>query len=505
MSSLRLALKLSLEKMTERTGASSTGGADGGSAGDGKKKMKKKKRKQSNNSGQEKKEMDDNSRSCSSYNNKKLEKWNEMFQRLQEFRKDHNGSCDVPRPYEQDLRLGNWVHSQRQNYKKGLLAKEQRDQLDAVGFQWILRLTGDYQWNAMFQKLRAYQRTHQGSSNVPQQYHSDPTLGYWVQTQRKYYKIDQLAKSRHDRLEALGFQWKIEMKDYWSEMFERLRAYQRDHDGCCNVPGKYRPDPKLGNWVVTQRQRYRTGQLSKDRRKKLEAIGFQWTAREHRETTFENQWKAMFQKLQAYQKEHGGKEYKEYIQDRTLRHWVSTQRKNYKKGTLTKCRHDKLVAIGFQWTGIEKRETEFENQWMEMFQRLQAYRQEHGGSFIVPSDFRHDPKLARWVQTQRKYYADGTLAKNRYDQLNAIGFCWPSRRKREREGSSYRHDVTQQKLEKASMKKRSLHKLGNAPAVVATSLKTAAGSAVKMEPQPSPSSVEKVGETEPQVRRWCWL
>jgi hypothetical protein len=41
------------------------------------------------------------------------EKWNAMFLRLLEYKKNHNGSTAVPQCYHDDQALGRWVHYQR--------------------------------------------------------------------------------------------------------------------------------------------------------------------------------------------------------------------------------------------------------------------------------------------------------------------------------------------------------------------------------------------------------
>ena len=157
----------------------------------------------------------------------------------------------------QDPQLGIWVSNQRQNYRKGLLAKKRLDQLEAIGFECISTRTGSGkplqhdQWTKMFKRLQAYQQEHEGSCNVPAQYHQDPQLGQWVTTQRCRYKKGLLAKERYDELEAIGFEWT--RNPAWTEMFKKLQDYQQEHNGSCTVPQKYRKDPQLGRCVNRQR------------------------------------------------------------------------------------------------------------------------------------------------------------------------------------------------------------------------------------------------------------
>jgi Helicase associated domain len=59
----------------------------------------------------------------------------------------------------------------------------------------------------------------------------------------------------------------------------RTRRY-KTFTGHANVPWRYEPDPKLQEWVHTQRKMHNKGTLRKDREELLERMGFVWTARD---------------------------------------------------------------------------------------------------------------------------------------------------------------------------------------------------------------------------------
>lgn len=63
--------------------------------------------------------------------------WNSSFEDLQKFKKKMN-HCRVPRRYEQNFQLGEWVHTQRQSFRKGILPQKRIDRLNEVGFEWAL-------------------------------------------------------------------------------------------------------------------------------------------------------------------------------------------------------------------------------------------------------------------------------------------------------------------------------------------------------------------------------
>jgi len=64
--------------------------------------------------------------------------------------------------------------------------------------------------------------------------------------------------------------------------------------------------------------------------------------------------------------------------------------------------------------------------WMEMYQRLVGYKQEHNDT-RVPARYEKDPQLGDWIRTQRKAYKETSITKERMRLLNRIGFLWDVR------------------------------------------------------------------------------
>lgn len=58
-------------------------------------------------------------------------------------------------------------------------------------------------------------------------------------------------------------------------MFERLKQYRR-RNGDCLVRQRYKKDPQLGAWVTELRRYNNKGILRRDRKEKLNSIGFPW-------------------------------------------------------------------------------------------------------------------------------------------------------------------------------------------------------------------------------------
>jgi hypothetical protein len=91
-------------------------------------------------------------------------------------------------------------------------------------------------WDAMFDRLVQFQQEH-GHCLVPNRYHEDPSLGAWVSTQRRHFKIlmsgrtDQttpMTEERASRLASIGFAWATSDPRHvpWETRFKQLLEYK---------------------------------------------------------------------------------------------------------------------------------------------------------------------------------------------------------------------------------------------------------------------------------------
>ena len=70
-----------------------------------------------------------------------------------------------------------------------------------------------------------------------------------------------------------------------------------------------------------------------------------------------------------------------------------------------------------------QKQEEAESQWGRAFARLEEYR-EANGDCDVPRDFPDDPSLGSWVHDQRDRHRKGSLAEERMQKLDRLGFQW---------------------------------------------------------------------------------
>jgi hypothetical protein len=195
------------------------------------------------------------------------ERWDEMFRRLVAYKKE-NKSTNVPFRYEIDPQLGRWVSHLRDANREPSAVRIRR--LNSIGFVWKISVP----WMAMYQRLVAYKKKHK-STNIPKGYQADPSLGNWVNTQRKSYNKKELYTDRINHLESIDFVWDPH-DTKWMEMYSKLVEYKKQNKSTV-VPIIHTEDPPLGRWIGVQRFANNQGKLSEKRLKLLNSINFVWS------------------------------------------------------------------------------------------------------------------------------------------------------------------------------------------------------------------------------------
>ena len=159
--------------------------------------------------------------------------WCDQFRQLCEY-KVQFGHCVVPLKYSANLKLGQWVSTQRTRYRKNREEKstsmtaEHIRALDGIGFDWGTTKTDFLSiWSVRLQQLCEFKEEF-GHCAVPVKYLANPKLGPWVSKQRCYGNLYQDVKpsimtaDRIQALESVGFEWEITAA-FWSLRIRRLR------------------------------------------------------------------------------------------------------------------------------------------------------------------------------------------------------------------------------------------------------------------------------------------
>ncbi len=241
-------------------------------------------------------------------------------------------------------------------------------------------------------------------------------LARWVSTQRVYYNKGKLSKDRIDKLNSINFVWDV-FDESWIENYNKLTLFLHKNKGSYPRMCSDNPEEKqLAQWVSMQRVYYNKGKLSEKKIDKLNSIGFVWDAREA-------SWIENFNKLTSFLHDNKGRypsQSSDNPEEKQLARWVSTQRTDYKSGKLKEYpkRIEALESIDFFRRFSDKR-------WFENFDKLNSFLHKNKGSY--PRQRSNNPEekqLANWVATQRAYYNQGMLSKDKIDKLNSINFVW---------------------------------------------------------------------------------
>lgn len=113
-----------------------------------------------------------------------------------------------------------------------------------------------------------------------------------------------MTKERVQLLESIGFKWaNLTGQELWDQRYSELVAFKKQvkyyaisaitfllslssfvlfahgfalQNGHCIVPTKSTDHPELGRWVTTQRSKKKKNGLDKEKKRKLDRIGFIW-------------------------------------------------------------------------------------------------------------------------------------------------------------------------------------------------------------------------------------
>jgi hypothetical protein len=225
----------------------------------------------------------------------------------------------------------------------------------------------------------------------------------------------------------------------WDDRMAMLQAYQTEH-GDLLIPIRYKLNPSLGKFVHNTREQYKLYHkktpegykkkcsLTAERIQQLDDLGFVWST--ERSKRQEEDWTTRLEQLQAYKKKHGDCLVPHgYVEDPSFAEWIHRQRTTYasmlkddKPNVMVKERMEKLEEMGFNFTVHS-------DKWTDHWKLLQEYKEKHGHC-QVPTHYAENPKLGRWVHTQRHQRRlqlkgkKNCMTQERVDLLDKLKFSW---------------------------------------------------------------------------------
>jgi hypothetical protein len=157
----------------------------------------------------------------------------------------------------------------------------------------------------------------------------------------------------------------------WNMKYAQLVEFKRKK-GHCMVPQKYEQDKTLGMWVSHQRNYHKINRLRQDRKMWLDEIGFVWKRDgAHTMNQQDKLWYQQYAKIVEFKRKNGHCLVKKcYEQDKSLAHWVSTQRTIHINDKIRLNRKRLLDEIGFAWK--DEGSHNYSNQCVKLWYQLHS-------------------------------------------------------------------------------------------------------------------------------------
>ena len=235
------------------------------------------------------------------------EVWNQMYMLAELYFKEY-GNLEIPYKFktlngtdedENGYNLGVWLVRQRQMHKISKLSKEREKLLEKIGMRFETRDNNEV-WTRMYKLTETYFKKY-GNLEISKKFktlngtdedENGYNLGGWLLSQRQMYKKSKLSKEREELLEKIGMRFETRDNDeVWNQMYMLAELYFKEY-GNLEISKKFKTlngtdedenGYNLGIWLVNQRQMYKKGKLSPERKELLDQIGMIWEIRKRKD------------------------------------------------------------------------------------------------------------------------------------------------------------------------------------------------------------------------------
>ena len=267
-------------------------------------------------------------------------------------------------------------------------------------------------WDMYYASAKQYYQEN-GNLEVPARYITEEgyALGSWLNNQKAIRKgtiVGKLTEDQIQKLDSIGMIW--DSLDYfWEQNFKLAKEYYLTC-GNLDIPTNYKStDGKhLGNWILRQRQLYKSNSLTDEQIKKLDSIGMDWMDR------MDRVWENGFIEAKNYSEEYGNlsvpKNYRSNT-DFPLGIWIQRQRSLYKNKKISDDRVKRLTDVGMNWNP---------DNWESRFDLTKQYYEEHGNLNISQKEIIQGVWLGKWIVSQKKAMQEGKLTHEQIEMLKTL-------------------------------------------------------------------------------------
>ena len=267
-------------------------------------------------------------------------------------------------------------------------------------------------WDMYYASAKQYYKEN-GNLEVQARYITEEgyALGSWLNNQKAIRKgaiTGKLTENQIKKLDSIGMIW--DSLDYfWEQNFKLAKEYYLTY-GNLDIPTNYRSkDGKhLGNWILRQRQLYKSNSLTDEQTSKLDSIGMDWMDRVDRI------WENGFVEAKNYSEEYGNLSVPKNYRSKTnfpLGIWIQRQRSLYKNNKISEDRIKRLTDICMNW---------YPDDWESRFDLVKQYYEEHGNINISQKEVIQGVWLGKWIVSQKKAMDSGKLTDHQVQMLKTL-------------------------------------------------------------------------------------
>lgn len=267
-------------------------------------------------------------------------------------------------------------------------------------------------WDMYYASAKQYYKEN-GNLEVPARYITEEgyALGSWLNNQKAIRKgtiVGKLTEDQIQKLDSIGMIW--DSLDYfWEQNFKLAKEHYLTY-GKLDIPTNYKStDGKhLGNWILRQRQLYKSNSLTDEQIKKLDSIGMDWMDRVNRV------WENGFIEAKNYSEEYGNLSVPKNYRTKTdfpLGIWIQRQRSLYKSNKMSEHRIQRLTDIGMNWNP---------DNWESRFNLVSQYYEEHGNINISQKEVIQGVWIGKWIVSQKKAMESGKLTNEQIEMLKTL-------------------------------------------------------------------------------------
>lgn len=352
-------------------------------------------------------------------------KWLQNYDELNEWVKIHqlNKTLYTKWPAqrsknEQEKKLAIWMMARKSDYKNNRLPEEQIELLQRINFPFD---PVESRWQESYTKLKQHIKDF---NRFPTDDATEKTLYEWCKKLSSSYSDNTLSTPQMKQLQEINFSVFIESNipvNIWENRINELTNHINIHQKLPTYAPKKNSaeENSLGSWIISQRQKNKTNELSQEQLKQLEDLG---VSMELVADKNEQLWNETYQSVIEYRKINPTRwpyaHSKTDQHEKKLGNWLMTM-KNWYNGNLPKNgpfppeRYEKLVAIGYNFKATYL-------SWDKNFDDLCLYLEKNNGILKSTQDGKN-VKEYNWVNNQSKAYKKGNLTEEQLKRLIDIG------------------------------------------------------------------------------------